>query len=92
MVSRSLVLLLIAWVATAAPAAAEPESAGTPSPPGPRPDQSGAAMARDDSGGRPSGEDDELIRNLELIEHLDLLDAAEALGAVNAPDTPEEEF
>ena len=93
MVTRLLVVLLITWTAMMLPAAAEPTPAtDSPSPPGAKPDQPGAPVARDDAGGRASTDDEELIRNLDLLEHFDLLNTVEVLGAVNTPDTPEEEF
>ena len=93
MVTRLLVVLLITWTAMMLPAAAEPTPAtDSPSPPGAKPDQPGAPVARDDAGERASTDDEELIRNLDLLEHFDLLNTVEVLGAVNTPDTPEEEF
>jgi hypothetical protein len=93
MVTPLLVVLLIIWTATMAPAAAEPRpGTDSPPPPGATPDQPGAPVARDDAGGRASTDDEELIRNLDLLEHFDLLNTVEVLGAVNTPDTPEEEF
>jgi hypothetical protein len=88
-----LVGLLIAWTATAAPAVAGPAPAsGLPSTPSPERDESSPAPTQPGTGEQLSAEDEELIRNLDLIENLDLLDTVEVLGAVNTPDTPEEEF
>lgn len=86
-----LVGLLIAWTTMAAPAVAGPApTSGSPAP-NPESKESVPASTRQDADTL-SHEDEELIKNLDLIENLDLLDTVEVLGAVNAPDTAEEEF
>ncbi|MEW6684151.1 MAG: hypothetical protein AB1451_14730 [Nitrospirota bacterium] len=92
MVSRVLLVVLIAWTVTAAPAAAQPKpEADSSSAPQPRPDDASPAATKHGGGEQPSA-DDELIKNLDLIENLDLLDTVDVLGAVGTPNTPEEEF
>jgi hypothetical protein len=92
MVSRVFLVWLIAWTSATPWAAAGPAPGGQ-SPvtthPGDKAVPAGAQQAPSEP---PSTEDEELIKNLDLVEHLDLLDTAEALGVVSTPDTPEEEF
>jgi hypothetical protein len=84
---------LISWAATTAQTAAQPApNTGPPSASSPQPEEPGPVETRQTAHDQLSTDDEELIKNLDLIENLDLLDAAEALGAVNTPDTPEEEF
>jgi len=93
MVSRIFLMFLIAWTVVASPAAAEstPEGGSTPAP-GPKPKESRPVQTPHSAAERPSKDDEELIKNLDLIENFDLLDTVDVLGAVNTPDTPEEEF
>jgi hypothetical protein len=85
MVTRWLGVLLVFW--TSATALAAPEAA--PSSPretdNPVPIETAAPSQQ-------RSEDDELIRNLDMIEQLELLDTLEALGAMKAPEPSEEEF
>jgi hypothetical protein len=91
-VSRILIVWLIAWTAAAAPTAAEPTPEGPSSAAKPKPDETVPAATREGPDERLSAEDEELIKNLDLVESLDLLDTVETFSGVSTPDTPEEEF
>jgi hypothetical protein len=87
MVTRLIGVLFVVWTATTALAASDSVPSTTPTPEGTAPDQTRQAGPN-----QPPPEDDELIRNLDMIEHLDLLDTLEVLGTLKSPESPEEEF
>jgi hypothetical protein len=85
MVTRLLGALLVLW--GAATALAAPDAApSSPREIGDRVPSQTAAPSQ------PRTDDDEVIRNLDMIEQLELLDTLEALGSLKAPEPSEEEF
>lgn len=92
MVSRIVVGSLVAWIASAA-VCGESALAADPSPAKKnQPEDTRPATASRDKTERPSAEDEELIKHLDLIETLDVLNAAELLHTTDTTDTQEEEF
>ena len=86
MVTQLLVVLFVLWGAAIALAA--PESAPSSAP--------AAEHTKSEKTAAPSpplsGDDDEVIRNLDLIEQLEMLNTLEAIGAMKTPEPSEEEF
>lgn len=95
MVTRFFVTVLAVGMTLvgAAWAAGDSAASGTPTADRPSPNQDHTTSDPAPSGdGVLNGSDDDVIRNLDLIEKLDLLDTIDSLNALSATDTDEEAF
>ena len=94
MVRRALGAAILAWAVSLSSATGDP---GPPTASGPAPAEPALDRERPEQGQNTpadagTAEDDDVIHNLDLIEHLDLLDMIDTLGALGAADADDEEF
>jgi hypothetical protein len=93
-VRRTLGAAILAWAVSLSPATGDP---GPPTASGSAPVEPARDRERPEQGPNTpadaeAAEEDDVIHNLDLIEHLDLLDMIDTVGALGAADADDEEF
>lgn len=91
---RTLGAAILAWAVSLSSATADPDppTASRSAPASPTRDQERPEQGMNTPADTGTAEDDDVIHNLDLIEHLDLLDTIDTLGALGATDAADEEF
>ena len=93
--TRALSAAMLAWavsLSSTTTADPGPPTASRPAPASPARDQERPEQGPNAPPDAGTTEDDDVIQNLDLIEHLDLLDTIDTLGALGAADADDEEF
>ena len=91
---RTLGAAILAWAVSLSSATGDPgpPTASDPAPAEPSRDHERPEQGPNTPADAGTAEDDDVIHNLDLIEHLDLLDMIDTVGALGAADADDEEF
>ena len=91
---RTLGAAILAWAISLSPATGDPgpPTASGSTPVGPARDRERPEQGPNTPADAEAAEEDNVIHNLDLIEHLDLLDMIDTVGALGAADADDEEF